>query len=90
MAENWKWADELIEGSDFAETFEVEDSNYDPDTDTHFYFNPSNMCLAVTPDGDVVIFEEDDPEACPGCGCKPGDGITPGCDHPMGCGFFKE
>ena len=30
-----------------------------------------------------------DPEACPGCGCKPGDGYTEGCDHPDGCGFFR-
>jgi len=29
-----------------------------------------------------------DDDACPGCGCKPGDGTTEGCDHPDGCGFF--
>lgn len=27
---------------------------------------------------------------CPGCGCKPGDGITESCNHPDGCGFHKE
>lgn len=27
-------------------------------------------------------------EACPGCGCLPGDGYTPGCDDPDGCGYF--
>lgn len=32
----------------------------------------------------------DDDEACPGCGAKPGDGINPKCDDPMGCGFWKE
>lgn len=26
-------------------------------------------------------------DACPGCGCRPGDGATPGCTHPLGCGF---
>lgn len=31
-----------------------------------------------------------DPEACPGCGCKPGDGITFGCDHPEGCGYWRS
>lgn len=31
-----------------------------------------------------------DPEACPGCGCKPGDGITAACNHPEGCGYFKQ
>ncbi len=24
---------------------------------------------------------------CPGCACLPGDGATPGCTHPDGCGF---
>jgi hypothetical protein len=33
---------------------------------------------------------EDDEDACPGCGCRPGDGITPGCNDPMGCGYWKE
>ena len=27
-----------------------------------------------------------DPEACPGCGCVPGEGITDDCEHPDGCG----
>jgi len=31
-----------------------------------------------------------DDEACPGCGCKPGDGLTDGCFHPVGCGYFKH
>ena len=26
-------------------------------------------------------------EACPGCGCMPGEGRTDGCEHPDGCGF---
>jgi hypothetical protein len=30
--------------------------------------------------------EHGDHDQCPGCGCEPGDGITPGCDHPGGCG----
>jgi len=30
-----------------------------------------------------------DPDACPGCGCKPGDGYTAECEHPAGCGYFK-
>jgi hypothetical protein len=29
-------------------------------------------------------------DACPGCGCEPGDGATAGCTHPEGCGYFKE
>lgn len=27
-------------------------------------------------------------DACPGCGCMPGDEPTPGCDDLEGCGFF--
>ena len=38
--------------------------------------------------GDIDEVEEDD-EACPGCGCKPGDGVTATCFHPDGCGFSK-
>ncbi len=30
-----------------------------------------------------------DPEACPGCGSRPGDGITFGCNDPMGCGHNR-
>ena len=41
---------------------------------------------------DAVEPAEDDdcdPLACPGCGCKPGDGITESCNHPDGCGDAK-
>jgi hypothetical protein len=27
---------------------------------------------------------------CPGCGCKAGEGLTPTCSHPAGCGFWRE
>lgn len=27
---------------------------------------------------------------CPGCGCRPGDGITESCDDLDGCGYLKE
>lgn len=30
----------------------------------------------------------DNPEACLGCGCMPGDGRTKGCTHPDGCGYI--
>jgi hypothetical protein len=30
------------------------------------------------------------PEACPGCSCMPGDGLTPGCYHPDGCGYHQR
>jgi len=43
--------------------------------------------------------EEDDAEerprgfpvedSCPGCGSRPGDGVTPTCYHPGGCGTVR-
>ena len=30
--------------------------------------------------------EDFNPEACPGCGCLPGEGLTKGCEDQMGCG----
>lgn len=30
-----------------------------------------------------------DPEQCPGCGAKPGDGVKRWCSHPLGCGHWK-
>jgi hypothetical protein len=38
---------------------------------------------------DAMEKRTDTEEACPGCGSMPGDGITPGCDDPMGCGYHK-
>lgn len=29
-------------------------------------------------------------EACPGCGCVPGQGLTEGCNHPGGCGTLRK
>lgn len=29
-------------------------------------------------------------DACPGCGCRSGDGETPGCVDPIGCGRRAE
>lgn len=30
------------------------------------------------------------PDSCPGCGKNPGDGLTDGCNHPDGCGFWRQ
>jgi hypothetical protein len=30
-----------------------------------------------------------EPDACPGCGCRPGDGLTEGCSHEFGCGYWR-
>lgn len=32
----------------------------------------------------------DDNEACPGCGCLPGDGISDDCEDEDGCGHWKK
>ena len=55
---------------------------------------PEHMGSDRKHDMDEVDDDDDaddvDDEACPGCGCKPGDGINPKCDDPLGCGFWKE
>lgn len=33
---------------------------------------------------------ESSEDACPGCSCRPGDGITESCDDAAGCGHFKS
>lgn len=33
---------------------------------------------------------EHDDFPCPGCGCKPGDGMTEGCEAEEGCGYFRS
>jgi hypothetical protein len=37
-----------------------------------------------------IADEDVNPEACPGCGCLPGDGRTVGCQHPDGCGSTPD
>lgn len=34
------------------------------------------------------FINEDNEDGCPGCGVVPGDGVTKGCLHPDGCGFW--
>ena len=29
-------------------------------------------------------------DSCPGCGCVPGEGLTPGCTDSNGCGFWRK
>lgn len=31
----------------------------------------------------------DNYEACPGCDCMPGDGLTESCNDPLGCGYWR-
>lgn len=41
-------------------------------------------------DGSGQCKKCEDEFACPGCGSRPGDGITPGCNDPGGCGYWKS
>lgn len=55
--------------------------------------NSRNLGLPVGPTDRVVVLElapvqDDDEPRCPGCGCKPGDGTTPGCVEETGCGYM--
>lgn len=33
-------------------------------------------------------YDDDEDYSCPGCGCLPGEGRTPGCTDPDGCGYI--
>lgn len=33
---------------------------------------------------------EDEDESCPTCGAVPGQGLTPDCDDPNGCGYWRK
>jgi hypothetical protein len=35
-------------------------------------------------------FDSPPADACPGCGKRPGEGLTPGCEHPAGCGYWRQ
>lgn len=88
MGENWEWADALFEGSDWADIFQVEETEYNPVTGNHVYTNERGVSIVVTPEGNCVL--GDDQECCPGCLAMPGDGLTPGCNHPDGCGYWRQ
>lgn len=46
--------------------------------------------IAPTTTGRDFDCDPTHPEACPGCGCLPGEGVTPGCTDKMGCAAFVE
>lgn len=39
--------------------------------------DPASIAAAIQA---AIVAHGNDPEACPGCGCKPGEGYTAGCD----------
>lgn len=48
------------------------------------FSNGTDVYVAVTTERPAA-----DPEACPGCGCMPGDDVTKDCTHPEGCGYQR-
>ena len=60
--EDWDWADTLFQGSDwYADVAnQVEETEYIPETGYHVYQLDWGGCIAVTPDGNVVLAERED------------------------------
>lgn len=52
-------------------------------TNEHEYLGGSMCSMQDT----IDEMSPSDEDACPGCGCEPGDGKTGGCVHPDGCGW---
>lgn len=52
---DWDWADEILNASEFATLFEVEDCDHNPQTGAHHYFNETGQCLTISIDGNLVI-----------------------------------
>jgi len=52
------------------------------------YARRTKMHEVCLPSGNFPV----DPEACPGCGRKPGEGLAPEhiCNHEDGCGYYRE
>lgn len=50
--------------------------------------DPDAAAIALALVNHVRKAAEDD--ACPGCGTRPGDGISDDCYHPEGCGYWRE
>jgi hypothetical protein len=44
---------------------------------------------SVVPLLDAILEQLRDPEACPSCGRRPGEGLTAGCEDAFGCGYRR-
>lgn len=51
---DWSWADEIFNGSDFADIFEVEDSDFNPETGEYSYFDEAGNRIVIDQDGNVL------------------------------------
>lgn len=52
---NYKWADKVFNSSDLAKNFEVEETDFDPNTGNHYYISETSEVAVVTPDGLVML-----------------------------------
>jgi hypothetical protein len=52
-------------------------------------FDGGEFSDAARPEMDAGPEPGGSDEACPTCGCEPGDGLTDGCDDPDGCGYYR-
>lgn len=84
------WTAMTLEGNRQALTSLVIDYwQFTPDQVEVFPHSPydCNPTDATTSLEDVLAAEDREPP-CPGCGCVAGQGLTPGCTHPEGCGYW--
>lgn len=52
--------------------------------------DPGDLHDISKPMNPEVDYEKEVSENCPGCGCEPGEGLTPDCTHELGCGFYRD
>jgi hypothetical protein len=80
----------FIKGIECGRTLEPETEEGEPKANEKeaAYARRTKMHEVCLPSGDPAL----DPEACPGCGRMPGEGLSPEhiCNHEDGCGYYRE
>lgn len=60
----------------------------------HLTLIEGSVELFAVMDEDGFLLDEEgkalNPDACPNCGCEPGEGLTKGCNDPLGCGYWRN
>lgn len=57
MTENWEWADDVLERSEYSD-FSPDECEFIPETGNHVYTNELGESVAVTPEGKVIEVRE--------------------------------
>ncbi len=60
IGHGFQGADLIFQASEFAETFEVEDHEFDGETGAHVFFDEVGNVIEVRPDGSVVEIPSED------------------------------